>query len=274
METAAIIIVLASAAFMAAVGFGAAWTYKRLRGLAYPLYWFGAGGAVAGALVCLIVITGWPMREFRSAETISVDQITPYMAALRTHEGLLYERVVTLADRDLQDGRSAEEIRSNAMVQVLSYVADKVPQLPDDLVYEYYSFSRDELAYLLQASEFDVCSDISLGKIRGDVDSKLSTELVDRYHTLVVRIIGTPANANASLLAAEPFSIMVSQAFAIASQNTGIAPNEIDTLLAGQGEPKKVCKLMKNFFDAMLAQPVDSAGPALRTLASGETRAH
>ncbi|MEQ1753709.1 MAG: hypothetical protein ABL973_06215 [Micropepsaceae bacterium] len=271
METAAIIIVLVSAAVAAGAGLASAWVFSRYRGLTYPLYWFAIAGAVLGALVSFMIIADWPIRLFRSGEQVQIELVTPYMAALRAHEPQLYERVLTLADRDQQDGRSADEIRTNAMTQVLSYVADKVPQLPDDVVYEFYSFSRDELAYLAQANEFEVCADISLGRIRGDIDSKLSSELVDRYHTIVVRIIGTTANPNAARLASEPFSVMASQAFAIASQNTGIAPNEIDTLLAGQGEPQKVCKLMKNFFDAMLAQPVEAAGPALRALASGET---
>ena len=72
----------------------------------------------------------------------------------------------------------------------------------------------------------------------------------------------------------EPFSVLASQSFATASEATGIPPNEIEELLAGRGDAQKVCKLMKGFFDAVLGQPLETAAPALRALASGERGIH
>jgi hypothetical protein len=69
---------------------------------------------------------------------------------------------------------------------------------------------------------------------------------------------------------AEAFAELASRAFAEASQATGIPPEEVEKLLAGSGDPAKTCRLMKSFFDALLAQPVDYAAAALRTLSSGE----
>ena len=270
MEIAALIIVIGSAALLAGLVYGASYGFSRYRSLPYPAYWFAIAGALLGAGISASVINGWPGSVFASDERVPVTQVLPYMAALYKHEPQLYERVETLILRDRQDGRSEEDVRSNAMAQTLSFVADKASQLPDDLIYELYSFTRDELAYLAQTKEFDTCSDLALGRIRGDIEGKLSAELVERYRAIVVRIIATPGKPDLPKMGAEPFSAMIAQAFALASQSTGIAPNELETLLAGTGSPEKVCKLMKNFFDTILAQPVDVAATGLRVLAAGE----
>jgi hypothetical protein len=278
MPIAALIIVTVSALVAAAVGLGAALGYRRFRTLAFPAYWFAIGGGVLGLLISISVITDWPARIWPSGARVPVDQVTPYMAALKRHrdenrndpEAALYERISTLIERDREDGRSEDEVRFNAMSQTLSYVADKAAILPDDLVYEFYSMTRDQLVYLAQQKDFDTCSDVGMGRVRGDIELKLSNDLVDRYRSVVVRVIEAHSDTPPEKMGAEPFSVMASQSFATASEATGIPPNEIEELLAGRGDEQKVCKLMKGFFDAMLSQPVEQAGPALRALSAGE----
>ncbi len=276
METAAIIIVIGSALVAAAIGFGLAWAYDRYRSLRYPLYWFAGGGAGVGALLSLMVIGGWPMSMFGGGARVPVDEVTPYMAALkpgstpRPTEDALYERLVTLVLRDREDGRSEEQVRFNAVSQVMSYAADKISLMPDDVVHAFYVFTRDELGYLGRQKDFEACADLALGRIRGDIEDRLSPDLVERQRSVITRIIVTPADSGAVRLAQEPFQVMVSKAFANATQVAKIEPNEIEVLLSGAGEPEKTCRLMKVFFDAMLIQPVETVAPALRALAAGE----
>ena len=274
MEIAAIIIVIGSTIFAAAMGFGGAWVYDRFRVLPYERHWFGVGGGVAGLLVSIMVLSGWPMNMFRSIDRVPLDEVTPYMLVLKAHkndaEAALYERITTLVSRDREDGRSETDVRSNAMSQTYSYVADKVAFMPDDVVYEFYSFNRDELTYLDRQKEHEACGDLALGRIRGNIETLLSEELVERQRIILARVLDTKPDADAVRLASEPFSMIAARAFAGASQATGIAPNEIEVLLGGGGEPQKICRLMKGFFDVMLAQPLEAAAPALRALAAGE----
>jgi len=277
METAAIIIVIGSALVAAAVGFGLAWAYDRYRSLRYPVYWYAGGSAAIGALLSVMVISGWPMSLLHVEERSPVDQVTPYMRALkpekktpRPTEDALYERIVTLVLRDREDGRSEAQVRFNAVSQVMSYAADKISFMPDDVVHTYYVFTRDELGYLGKQKDFDTCADVALGRIRGDIEDRLSPELVERQRAIITRIIVTPADSGIGRLAQEPFQVMVAKAFANASQIAKIEPNEIEVLLSGAGEPEKTCRLMKVFFDAMLIQPVEVVAPALRALAAGE----
>lgn len=276
METAAIIIVIGSALVAAGIGFGLAWAYDRYRPLRFPLYWAAGGSALAGMLLSLMVISGWPMSLIRVEERVPVDEVTPYMMALkpgstpRPTEDALYERLVTLVLRDREDGRSEAQVRFNAVSQVMSYAADKISSMPDVVVHTYYVFTRDELGYLGKQKDFEACADVALGRIRGDIEERLSPELVERQRAVITQIISTPVDPGAGRLAQEPFQIMVSRAFADASQVAKIEPNEIEVLLSGAGEPEKVCRLMKVFFDAMLTQPVETVAPALRALAAGE----
>ena len=270
MEIAALIIVLGSAALLAAASYGAVLAAGRFWKVPYPALWFAIGGAIAGAVISISVISGWPASMFRTRAEAPVGSVLPYMQALRKHERVLFERIETLIARDRQDGRSEDEVRNNAMSLTLSYVADKSWQLPDGLVYELYSFTRDELVHLAATDEFEICADIALGRVRGDIEPKLSRELNERHNALVLRVIATPADPEAARMGAEQFAILAAQAFAEASQATGVPAEQVDALLTGSGEPAKVCKLMKNFFDALLAQPIDVAASALRELAAGE----
>jgi hypothetical protein len=192
------------------------------------------------------------------------------MQAIGKYEPALYERIETSVIRDQQDGLSAARVRANAKVLVLSYVADKTTFLTDQLTYELYAMTRDQLAFLGGRNDHQACAGLALGRIDGELDAKLSPELVERSDTNIMRVIAAKPDPQALKMPAEEFSQLASRSFAEASQTTGILPDEVETILAGTGEPAKTCKLMKAFFDALLAQPVEVAAAALRTLASGE----
>lgn len=268
METAALIILIAAAAILAAAGFGAGIALHRWRGVSYPAWWFAAGGAVLGLLGGAAVIGDWG-KILNAGERVAVDQVLPYMGAIKSREPALYERIETSIVRDQAEGKSAEEVRANAKALVSSYVADKVAFLPNELAYELYATMRDILGYLAQTGDHATCAAVALGRFKGDLDPKLSPELVQRNDNAILRVIAADGDRNAPRMPAEQFSELASRAFAEATQTIGIGPEEVDTLLAGEGDPAKTCKLMKGFIDTVLAQPADVAAAAVRTLASG-----
>jgi hypothetical protein len=100
----------------------------------------------------------------------------------------------------------------------------------------------------------------------------LSAELVERNVSNTTRVLAAKADPTMQRMASEPFTQLVADSFAGASQATGIPLDldAVDTLLAGNAEPAKTCRLMKSFFDAILSRPIDVAAAALRTLSSGE----
>jgi hypothetical protein len=131
------------------------------------------------------------------------------------------------------------------------------------------------MAYLGRQQDFGTCRDLGLGRIRGDIEERLSEELVVRQQALVINIIGTPPDPKVERLAQEPFQTLAAQAFALSSQLSGISPNEIEVLLAGDGSgdpaaAEKTCRLMTTFLSTMLAEPLEVLAPALRALAAGE----
>lgn len=272
METAAVIIVGATAAVLAAVGYAAAWAAQRWLQLRYPAYWFAIGGAIIGALGSSAVVGGWATALFGTSDRVAINEVLPYMGAIKTHDERLYERIETSIIRDQQDGKSAQEVRINAKALVSSYVADKIPFLPDDLTYELYATTRDILAYLKEHDDHTACADIALGRFKGDLDTKLNPELIERNDTTTLRVIAAKPNSNATKMPAEQFTQLATDAFAEASQINGVAPEDVEKLLAGEGDPVKTCKLMKSFIDVILTQPVEVAAAALRTLASGGPR--
>jgi hypothetical protein len=271
MELAAIIIIVVAAGLLAAAGFGIGVALRRWRNISYPAYWFAIAGGVLGALGAGGVIGDWA-RGVVGSEQIAIDNVLPYMADIKAKEPALYERVETSIVRDQADGKPAEEIRANAKALVSSYVADKIPFLSNELTYEIYATTRDIMGYLEQRDDFEACANLALGRFKGDLDPKLSRELVERNNNTTRRVISAPPVKDAAKMPAEQFRQLASDSFAQASQVTGIAPEEIETLLSGEGEHHKTCKLMKAFIDAMLTQPVDVAAAALRTLASGTPR--
>lgn len=269
MELAALIIVVVAALAAAGVGFAAGVAAQRWARMTFPAYWFAAGGAALGALIAAAVIGGWGTGLFGGA-TVAADEVLPYMGTIKLREPALYERIETSVIRDQQDGMSAAQVRANAKALVASYVADKVAHLPDDLTYELYATMRDMLAYLDERGDHANCTDLALGRFRGDVDAALSRELVERNDNNTLRVLNAEPQGEMRKMPSEEFAQLAANAFAEASQLTGIPPEDVDVLLSGEGDPAKTCKLMKSFFDAILAQPVDVAAAALRTLASGE----
>lgn len=281
MEIAAILIIvtaaLAAAALAAAVGFAA----RRFAAFALPLHWLALGGAGVGALAGGAVVGGWGQALF--AEQIAVSDVLPYMGTIEMREPELFERIETSVIRDGQDGKDPAQVRGNARALVASYVADKIVYLPDDLTYAIFVTTRDMLAYLAEHDDYSICADLALGRYKGDLGAHISPELLERDNANTLRVLNyvPPKKKDettgedlpperAPLMPAEEFSALAAKAFVTAGDVAGIAPEAVDRLLAGEGEPDKTCKLMKGFFDALLAEPVASAAAALRTLSTGE----
>jgi hypothetical protein len=267
MEFAATIIIVSAAALIGAAGLGIWFAMRRWRGIIYPAYWFAVAGAVLGGLGGAAVITDW--GAMFASDRLAVGEVLPYMAAIKAREPALYERIETSIIRDQAEGKSAEEVRANAKALVSSYVADKIAFLSDELTYELYATTRDILGYLEERGDFETCAGLALGRFKGDLDVRLSPDLVHRNDNTTLRVISANAQANAVRMPAEQFAQFASNAFAQATQIIGIGPEEVETLLSGEGDPEKTCKLMKAFIDTMLAQPVNVAASALRTLAAG-----
>lgn len=270
MTLAAVIIVVASLIVGAAVAFGVSWALERWwRRLPVRPLWLAIGGALTGALLGLGAVGGWFSGSLWN-ERVPVAQVLPAMNEIRKRDAGLYERLETSILRDQQDGKSAEVVRANAKAMLMSYVADKTAFLPDDLTYELYAVMRDVLAYLAERKEFEVCAGYALGRLKEDVDPKLSAELIDRNTATTLRVLAALRDESAQRMNTEQFAQLTSQAFGEASQATGIPPEDVEVLLSGSGDPAKTCRLMKAFFDAVLMQPVGVAAAALRTLSQGE----
>jgi hypothetical protein len=281
MELAAIIIVVGASLLAAGIAWGLALILGIYVGRPWPAWRLAAGGGLAGIVVALCVITGWPFGVIRFSSPVPVDEVSAYMQALRPigrvrpSEDALHERLATFIERDRQEGLSEDEVRRNVVSQVLSHAADKVVSMPDELVRDYYVLQRDAMAHLGRQKDFETCRDLGLGRIRGDIEERLSEELVARQRALVMAIIGAAGDPQAERLAQEPFQARAAQGFALASQMSGISPNEIELLLAGGGDEaagaaEKTCRLMTTFFSTMLAEPLEVLAPTLRAMAAGE----
>lgn len=213
-------------------------------------------------------------------EAIAVDNVLPYMRLVKANEPALYERIETSVVRDQEDGMSADQVRANAKALVMSFVADAATSLPDQLTYELFVTTRDQLAYLASREDYPTCADVARGHPKGDLDAKLSKDLVDRGNSDTIRVIAARAEERKrkppsvfAKMPAEEFTQLASRSFAEASHATGVPPEDVDGIIAGTGDDTKTCRLMKAFLDSVLAQPVEVAAAALRTLASGEPAA-
>lgn len=270
MDLAAVIIVLAACVAGAAVPFGIGWALERWwRRLPFRPYWAAIVGAILGGVIGFGIVGDW----FTGAawnERVPVAKVLPYMGEIRARDTQLYERMETSILRDQQEGKTPEEVRANAKALLGSYVADKTAFLSDDLTYELYATMRDTLAHLGERKAFETCANYALGQTKEDIDPKLSEELVERNTATTLRVLAAKRDEAAQRMSAEQFSQLTSQAFADASQATGIPPEDLEMLLSGRGDAAKTCRLMKAFFDAVLMQPVEVAAAALRTLSQGE----
>ena len=270
MDLAAVIVVLAALVGGAAIPFGIAWALERWwRRLPVRPYRLAIVGALLGGAVGLATVGNLFTGSLWN-ERVPVAQVLPYMSEIRKREGPLYERLETSILRDQQDGKSTEEVRLNAKALLMSYIADKTAFLPDDLTYELYAVMRDVLAYLGDRKAFETCAGYALGRMKEDIDPKLSPELVERNNATTLRVLAAQRDETMQRMNTEQFTQLTTQAFAEASQATGIPPEDVDLLLSGNGDPAKTCRIMKAFFDAILVQPVDVAAAALRTLSQGE----
>lgn len=270
MNLAAVIIVSIALIVGAGVFFGIAWGLERWwRRLPFRPYWAAVAGALIGGITGLGTVNDW----FSGAawnERVPVAQVMPLMNEIRARDPGLYERLETSILRDQQEGKPPEVVRANAKGQLASYVADKTAFLSDDLTYELFAAMRDTLAYLGERGEFEVCAAYALNRFDQDIDAKLSPELIERTNATTMRVLSADRDEAAPRMTGEQFSQLTAQAFADASQATGIPPEELDGLLSGSGDPAKTCRLMKAFFDAVLARPISAAAAALRTLSQGE----
>ena len=271
MDLAALIIGAIIGGVAGAIGYLAALIVQRFWHTRVPPYGVAAAFAVAGIAGSTAVLGGFlPSWSVLTQEQVTAAQILPYMEAIKLDEPSLYERIETSVIRDQLDGMSAGRVRANAKALVQSYVADKTKFLPDQLTYELFVTTRDQLAYLGEHAEYETCANLALGRVNGDLDAKLSAELVERADNNTMRVITAKVDEEAAKMPAEEFAQLAARAFGDALQATGIPADEVDTLLAGKGDAAKTCKLMKAFFDAILAQPVGVAAAAFRALASGE----
>jgi len=284
MDASVLLIGAAIGALAGLVGYFAAVGAQRYWNLARLPYWIVVASTVVG------IVGGAALLDQRwlsgGAQTMGVEEVLPYMQLIKQSEPALFERIETSIVRDQEDGMSADQVRANARSLVMSFVADAAGNLPDDLTYEVFATTRDQLAYLAEREEYASCADLALGRAKGDLDAKLSKELIERSNNNTVRVITAlaeqrrivalaeqqkrPAPAAFAKMPAEEFAQLASRSFAEASHTSGVPPEDVDNILMGSGEPAKTCKLMKAFFDAILAQPVDVAASALRTMASGE----
>ncbi len=270
MDLAAVIVVVAALIGGAAAPFGIGWALERWwRRLPVRPVRLAIIGGLVGGVLGLGAVGGWFSGALWN-ERVPVGQVLPAMGEIRKRDAGLYERLETSILRDQQDGKSADVVRANAKAMLMSYVADKTAFLPDDLTYELYAVMRDVLAYLAERQEFEVCAGYALGRLKEDVDPKLSAELVERNTATTLRVLAAQRDETVARMSGEQFAQLTSQAFGEASQATGIPPEDVEVLLSGSGDPAKSCRLMKAFFDAVLMQPVGVAAAALRTLSQGE----
>lgn len=271
MTWAALIIVVFSAAAAGALGYAAALAADRFWAARVAPLWAAAAGAAFGVLLSVAVLAGWFQTGLSwTEEKVAVDDVLPYMRLIKEREPALYERIETSVIRDQGEGMSADQVRANAKTLVMSYVADKTIYLPDQLTYELFATTRDQLAYLAEHGDAQTCADLALGRAKGDIDSRLSPDLIERANNNTTRVIATPPAQDAPRMPAEQFAELATRSFAEAAQTAGVPAEAVDGLLTGAGDAEKACKVMKTFFDSLLAQPVEVAASALRTMAAGE----
>jgi len=195
---------------------------------------------------------------------------TVYIQGLKADDPALYAKVKASLQADLSAGKGQAVALANARDLLDDYIERKMPFLSDDVIVERFQLLRDILSYLGAQSQNDICADLALGTKRTGVQHYLSAELVARDTANVAHIVATPRDEAAAKLLPEEFKNLTNAAFAHAAQTTGIALEEVDTLLTGTGDPKKACMLMTGYFDTLLMLSPSEAGPALRTLAAGE----
>ncbi len=244
-------------------------------------YWFLA--ALGGVAAIGTLIAAWVPDESKDeihlATAPLVQEAPPgeetadpanYIDGLKSEDPALYKNVRESLRADLKAGKPPNVALANARDLLDDYIERKLPYLPDDVIVERFQLLRDILSYLGGKDQNDICVDLALGIKRTGVQHYLPEALNARDTTNVTHIVTAARDEAAPRLAAEAFKNLTNAAFAHSAENGGIALEEVDTLLTGTGDPKKACRLMTGFFDAIVSLQPSEAGPALRTMAAGE----
>ena len=243
--------------------------------------WFPA--AVAGVAAVGTLIATWTPAEHKDeihlATAPLVEETPPgeeaadpadYIVGLKKENPALYKKVKDALRADLKAGKPLKFAIANARDLLDDYIERKLPYLPDDVIVERFQLLKDILSYLGANDQNDICIDIALGIKRSGVALHLPEELNARDAANVTHIVAAPRDEAAPHMAPGPFKNLTNAAFAHSAETAGIALEDVETLLTNTGDPKKACRLMTGYFDAVVSLPPSEAGPALRTMAIGE----
>jgi hypothetical protein len=282
MTIAAVLYALLAGALGAGAGYLFSGLLQGLLDLKDRPYWFPPAVGGVAALVALII--AWTPAERKSEVELAtapiVEEAPPgeeaapdpavYIDGLKTEDPALYKKVRASLRADLKAGKAANVALANARDLLDDYIERKLPFLPDEVIVERFQLLRDVLSYLGSKDQNDICADLALGIKRTGVQHYLPEELNARDTTNVTHIVAAMRDEAAPKLKPEEFKNLTNAAFAHSAETGGIELEEVDTLLTGTGDPKKACRLMTGFFDAVVSLPQQAAGPALRTMAAGE----
>ena len=247
-------------------------------------YWFVLAAAGFAATVTFVVVWA-PWRSVDDLQVAAPDATSlpagasvvdtrhgaaAYLEGLKTEDPALYKKVQTSLETDKQAGVASPLALAHARDMLDDYIERKTPFLDDEIIVERFQLLSDILSYLGAHNDNEICADLALGTKRSGVQQYLAPELVARDSANVAHIVTAVRDEAAAKLAPDAFKNLTNAAFAHAAQNTGIALEEIDTLLTGTGDPKKTCMIMTGYFAALVSLSPSEAGPALRTMAAGE----
>jgi hypothetical protein len=193
-----------------------------------------------------------------------------YIVGLRKENPALYKKVKDSLKADLKSGKPLKFALANARDLLDDYIERKLPYLPDEIIVERFQLLKDVLSYLGANDQNDLCIDLALGIKRSGVQLHLPEELNARDTDNVKHIVAAPRDEAATRMPPGEFKNLTNAAFAHSAEVAGIALEDVETLLTGTGDPKRACRLMTGFFDAIVSLPITESAPALRTMAVGE----
>jgi len=271
--------------FAAAVGAGLGYVFTGLlQGLLdlknRPLWFPAAVGVFAAALT---LVATWHREEAKDeihlATAPLVQEAEPgietadpadYIQGLKKEDPALYKKVRAALNAQLKAGKPINIAIANARDLLDDYIEHKLPYLPDDVIVERFQLLRDTLSYLGAKDENELCKDVALFIKRSGVQLYLPAELNARDAINVTHIVNAARDEAAPRLSPESFKNLTNAAFAHSAESAGIALEEVEQLLTITGDPKKACRLMTGFFDAIVSLKPSDAGLALRAMAVGE----
>lgn len=272
----------------AAVGVGLGYIFSGLLqgvlDLAKRPIWFPpAVGAFAMVVTLVATWTSEERKDELHIVTAPLVEETPageeaadpadYIIGLKKEDPALYRKVKASLNADLKASKPLTVAIANARDLLDDYIERKLPFLPDEVIVERFEVLKDVLSVLGAKGEDNICADLALGVKRRGVAHYLPEELNKRDTANVTRIVSAKRDLGAPRLAPDAFKNLTNAAMARSAESAGIPLEEVDTLLTSTGDPKKACRLMTGFFDAIVSLSPSQAGPALRTLAIGEQSA-